>query len=128
MPPTSIKTKFFNILSIICACHLFFAGLNLPDFFYVYLKVIVFSVAILTMIKNIGISNIYVLTFGVVALVFNPIFPTYLYDKAVWVLVDIIAALLFLMEAFEVKSSMPSELATKKRKRQFKYRFRSLLR
>lgn len=117
MPPTTIKSKIFNILSIVCACHLFFAGLNLPEIFYAYLRVIVTCVALLTMVNNIGKNRIFVIAFGLVAVVFNPLFPVYLYDKAVWVLLDIITALLFLYEAYEIPEVSSTEVKTRKRKR-----------
>lgn len=125
MIPTSIKTKVFNILSIICACHLFFAGLDLPESYYTYLSVVVCSVALLTMVNNIGISKVYVIAFGVIAVIFNPIAPMDFNDKAVWVLLDIITALLFLIEAYDLKTGIPPIAETKKIKRLFRYKLKS---
>lgn len=119
MLPTTLKSKILNILSIICACHLFFAGLDLPEVFYVYLRVIVSSVALLTMIKNIGKNSIYVITFGVIAILFNPIIPMYLYNKTVWVLLDIVTALIFLLEAYNLPTITSSDMNAGKRSRLF---------
>tara|TARA_R110002051_G_scaffold299829_1_gene367057 strand:- start:70 stop:444 length:375 start_codon:yes stop_codon:yes gene_type:complete len=124
MPPITIKSKIFNILSIVCACHLFFAGLNLPEVFYEYLRVIVTCVALLTMVNNIGKNMFFVVTFGMVALIFNPIVPLYLDDKAIWVLLDIITALLFLFEAYDIHAVAPSEVKTRKRRRLFRYKLK----
>ncbi|MFT5941098.1 MAG: hypothetical protein ACI9AV_002330 [Sediminicola sp.] len=112
MPPTALKNKILNILSIICACHLFFAGLDLPEVFYVYLRVIVSSVALLTMMKNLRKNTIYVIIFGSIAIIFNPIIPIYLYNKTVWVLLDIVTALIFLLEAYDLPTIKSSAMNT----------------
>ena len=117
MTPTTFKTKLFSVLSIICACHLFFAGLNLPEAFYSYLKVIVTCVALLTMMNHIGKNRFFVVAFGLVAVVFNPIYPVYLYDRSVWVLLDIITALLFLYEAYLIPDVDSSVSSTRKKRR-----------
>ncbi len=120
MPPTTIKTKIFNILSIICACHLFFAGLELPEVFYAYLRVVVTLVALLTVVNNFGKNRFFTISFGIVALIFNPIFPLYLYDKTVWVFLDIITALLFLVEAYYIPEVKASTVKSRKRRRLFR--------
>ncbi len=124
MTPTTFKTKLFNVLSIICACHLFFAGLNLPDTYYDYLRILVTGVALLTMMNNIGKNRYFVITFGLVALVFNPLFPIYIYEKAVWVLLDIITALLFLYEAYEIPEVTSTAVKTTKRRKIRLFRFK----
>lgn len=69
--------------------------LPLPIDFYFFTRIIIFFVA--TFIALRGYSkgyNIWVL-FTAVALIFNPIFPVYLDSKPAWILLDIMAALLF---------------------------------
>ncbi len=53
---------------------------------------------IITELKN-GI-NFWVIAFGLIAVVFNPIIPVYLYDKALWAPIDIVAAILFGVKSF----------------------------
>ncbi|MFT4831521.1 MAG: hypothetical protein ACI815_001169 [Psychroserpens sp.] len=122
MTPTTIKTKIFNVLSIICACHLFFAGLDLPEVFYTYLRVFVTCVALLTVGNNIGKNNFFAITFGVIAFIFNPIFPLYQFNKTVWVLLDIITALLFLLEAYDIPGVKSAALKRRKRRGLFRYK------
>ncbi|WP_062055504.1 DUF6804 family protein [Sediminicola sp. YIK13] len=119
MTPTTFKTKLFNVLSIICACHLFFAGLELPNAYYEYLRILVTAVALLTVIKNLNKSRLYMIAFGVVAIIFNPVYPLDLYNKTFWLLLDIITALLFLVEAFDAKTVATPVEESKKRKRLF---------
>ncbi|MEB8344818.1 hypothetical protein OO010_02090 [Flavobacteriaceae bacterium KMM 6898] len=122
MQPTAIKIKIFNILSIICACLLFFAGLDLPEVFYTYLRVLVTCVALLTMVNNIGKNRFFAIAFGIVAFIFNPIFPLDLYAKTVWVLLDIITALLFLLEAYDIPGVKSAALKRRTRRRLFRYK------
>jgi len=50
--------------------------------------------------KNYSLAIIFVL----VLILFNPLFPIYLYRKSIWIPLDIITGLLFLIIAFYKKS------------------------
>ena len=41
--------------------------------------------------------NFWVIAFGIVAILFNPIIPIYIHNKQVWTVIDIIVALLILV-------------------------------
>ena len=42
--------------------------------------------------------NIWSIMFGIVAILFNPIIPVYLHDKGAWMMIDIIAMILFIIQ------------------------------
>ena len=50
--------------------------------------------------KNYALAIVFVL----VLILFNPLFPIYLYQKSIWIPLDIITGLLFLIIAFYKKS------------------------
>ena len=96
-----MSTKIFHntvrITSIICAILLFMAVLKAPREYYWLLRTVVSIGAVLVIIKNIE-TTYWVLLFLIVAILFNPIFPIYLYKKVLWMPLDIITGLLFLIE------------------------------
>ncbi len=96
-----MRTKTFRntvqITSILCSILLFVAVLSAPREYYWLLRTIVSIGAVLVIIKNIT-TPYWVLLFLVVAVLFNPIFPIYLYKKMLWIPLDIISGLLFLIE------------------------------
>ena len=49
--------------------------------------------------------NFWRVAFGLIAIVFNPIIPVYLHDKAIWMPIDIIAAILFTIKLSILKST-----------------------
>ena len=42
--------------------------------------------------------NIWSIIYGGMAILFNPLFPVYLHDKGAWVMIDIIAIILFIIQ------------------------------
>jgi hypothetical protein len=47
-----------------------------------------------------GEINAWIVFFGLIAIIFNPLFPIYLGNKSSWMLLDIATALAFLIKAF----------------------------
>ncbi|MGL5959627.1 MAG: DUF6804 family protein [Bacteroidales bacterium] len=43
------------------------------------------------------------MAFGVMAILFNPLMPFYFNDKSVWIPIDIISAIIFLIKSFTLK-------------------------
>ena len=81
-------------LLIIAAAMLLIATLPLPIEFYTLLRIVVFGVAAYSAYcffdnKNSQAGLILVL----IAIVWNPLIPIYLYDKFIWILLDISAAI-----------------------------------
>ena len=93
-------------LLLICSCLLLIGLMNLPIGFYTVLRIVVTIGSIAVVVKEFenGI-NFWVITFGMTAIIFNPIIPVYLHDKVVWMPVDLLCAIMFLIKAFQSKQS-----------------------
>ena len=84
---------------------LFLAVLSVGSGFYTVLRFWVFFAALYVAYVNYQKSNEingWVIAFGVTALIFNPFIPVYLYDKFTWIIIDIAAACLFLINVKKV--------------------------
>lgn len=114
-------TKTINItqksVSIICALLLFAAVFSWPIEYYTLLRLAVFIGAIFTMIFNYKLVFVLV-TFCFIAILFNPVFPMYLYIKLYWIPLDILAGIMFLLIGFfEINTQRENEESTLKDKR-----------
>lgn len=89
---------------LVCSGLLLLAMASLPIGFYTLLRIVVTIGAVAAVISEIdkGI-NFWVVIFGIIAIVFNPLIPVYLGDKDVWMPIDLIAAVLFGIKAFTFK-------------------------
>ena len=67
---------------------LFVAVLPLPMGYYDLLRIIVSIGAVLNILGGRSI-------FIPVLIIFNPIIPVYLYDKAIWTIIDIVSGMIF---------------------------------
>lgn len=86
-----------RITSVCCALLLFIAVFHAPREYYWLLRTVVSIGALFVIIQN--ISNTYwVVVFAIILILFNPIFPIYLYKKLLWIPIDIIVGILFLIE------------------------------
>ncbi|GGH13467.1 DUF6804 family protein [Pedobacter zeae] len=98
----------------ICAIACFIAILRLPIAYYTFLRAIV-SLGAIVLIYNFFKQKNYSLTvvFMVVLLLFNPILPVYLHRKSIWIPLDVITGLLFLIISYyEKKEPVKEEKAT----------------
>lgn len=48
--------------------------------------------------------NTWSIMFGIVAIIFNPVIPVYLHDKGVWMMIDIITMILFIIQIAKTRS------------------------
>ena len=87
-----------RIFSILCAGLLLLAVFNLPIGYFEMLRIVIFLGAIFIVIENLKITH-WLLIFILITILFNPIFPIYFYDKKIWIPIDVVCALLFLVEA-----------------------------
>ncbi len=104
------EVKTFNslimkVFLVICALCCFVAILKLPIEYYTFLRTIVSLGALLliyvwTKQKNYALTVVFV----IILILFNPLFPVYLHRKSIWIPLDIITGLLFLIFAFYKKS------------------------
>jgi len=91
-------------LFILCALLSSIAVFDLPNIYYTFLRILVSIgsiAALVTEMKN--DVNLWGITFIVIALLFNPLIPIYLYKKQLWIPIDLFAALLFLIYGFKNK-------------------------
>jgi uncharacterized membrane protein len=97
------KQKLFimKIIFIFCAACCFLAILKFPIGYYTFLRILV-SVGALLAIYNFQKIKVYgwVVIFAIILVLFNPLFPIYLYRKIIWMPLDILTALLFLLVFF----------------------------
>ena len=114
-----MSTKFFAnfvcVTSVFCALLLFIAVLKAPREYYWLLRTVIFIGALLVIIKN---SNhlYWGLLFGLVTILFNPIYPIYLYKKMYWVPLDILTGMLFLIEVIINRPKKVKPVPTTKKK------------
>ena len=84
-----------NNLNKIVPGLLLIALLPLPYFYYQLLRIVVTVVASIYAYKFYEDNQMpKVIIFGIIALIWNPIFPIYM-DKSVWMILDIVGATVF---------------------------------
>ncbi|MBW6534572.1 MAG: hypothetical protein K0B11_06160 [Mariniphaga sp.] len=88
-------------LLLICSGFLLFGLIDLPIGYYTFLRIIVTIGAITVVVTEFenGI-NFWVISFGILAILFNPLIPVHLNDKEIWMPIDLIAAALFGIKSF----------------------------
>lgn len=97
-------------LFIFCALCCFLGIFRLPIEYYTFLRMIISLGAILAIYNFFKIKNYYWLVIFVgVLLLFNPVFPIYLYRKSIWIPIDIVVGILFLLLAFFQKKEEKNE-------------------
>src|SRR5437868_5763411 len=93
-----------KVLLIVCAAFLFLSLTNLPIGFYTFLRILVTIGSITIMVTEFeGGINIWIILFGIIAILFNPLFPVYLHNKSTWMPLDILCGTLFLVKSFLIK-------------------------
>ena len=66
-----------------------------PYGYYIFLRWVIFGSSIFVVYRLSKISfNYWVLAFGIITFLFNPIFPIYL-NKFSWVVIDLVSAFMF---------------------------------
>ena len=98
-------TKMKTLL-LICTGLLFIGLFDLPIGYYTLLRIVVTigSVAVVVSEFENGF-NFWVITFGLIAILFNPLIPIYLNDKSAWMPIDIIAGILFIIKSLTIKTN-----------------------
>lgn len=92
-------------LFILCAAILFIAIFDLPNTYYTFLRILITVGAILAISLEIKKDvNPWGISFIIIALFFNPLIPVYLYKKNIWMPIDILTGLFFLLYAFKDKT------------------------
>lgn len=105
-------------LLILCATACFLAIYKLPIEYYTFLRTLV-SIGALIIIYNGIIARQYYLSviFTAVLMLFNPVFPVFLYRKSFWIPIDTITGILFFLIAFadKIKAVEKQEEITEER-------------
>lgn len=84
------------------AAVLLLALLSLPIGYYTFLRIAVTIASVIIISKELKVGiNLWLVVFGITAVIFNPIIPIYLYQKSLWMPIDIVAAILFLSYSFK---------------------------
>jgi hypothetical protein len=93
-----------------CAICCFVGIFKLPIEYYAFLRILV-SVGALIVIYNAFVfkTQYWSTIFIIILILFNPVFPIYLYRKNIWVPIDIITGILFLLIGFVEKLDFKKE-------------------
>lgn len=93
-----------KMLLLICAALLLIGVADLPIGYYTLLRIVVTIGAVAVVITEFENGlNFWVITFGLIALLFNPLIPIYLNDKSAWMPIDIIGGIIFVIKSFTIK-------------------------
>lgn len=88
----------------LCAICCFVAIFRLPIEYYTILRILVSIGALLVLYNAVRFKQYYFsIIFLFILILFNPVFPIYLYRKSIWIPMDIITGILFLLIAFVEK-------------------------
>lgn len=90
--------------SSICACMLCAAIFKLPLPYYDFLRVVVSIGAVFSVVRSSTQKEyLWAAIFLIIAILFNPFIPIYLYQKFKWIWIDLLVALLFLKDFHQPK-------------------------
>jgi hypothetical protein len=85
-----------------CCIALFLALAPLPSFYYRILRFLV-TIAALLVAKHEWEKEyavgIWLIIFVAIAVLFNPVLPVYLYNRSLWISIDILCGLIFMVKA-----------------------------
>lgn len=84
-----------------CALCCFIGIFRLPIEYYTFLRILISIGALLVLYNTLSFKQHYFsIIFFVILILFNPIFPIYFYRKGIWIPLDLITGILFLLINF----------------------------
>ncbi|MNU12779.1 DUF6804 family protein [Chryseobacterium sp. M5] len=84
-----------------CAICCFVGIFRLPIEYYTFLRILVSVGALIVLYNTLSFKQYYFsIIFLIILILFNPVFPIYLYRKNVWIPIDTITGILFLLINF----------------------------
>ena len=87
-----------KIIYLLCAILALIACFNMPMGYYTFLRIALTLGALMVLYSEVQKDvNLLGISFIAIAILFNPIFPVYLYQKSLWIAIDIVTAILFLV-------------------------------
>lgn len=105
-----MKNRLFIILSFVAAGVLAIGCFHLPIGYYTFLRIVVFAVAIVELFVAYKSDCVYgTIINGVLAALFNPFIPVYLHNKTVWIILDFVSAIWFLVQGIKLFKSYQKE-------------------
>ena len=96
------------VIFLIPAALLLLALVDMPSGYYVLMRIIVCLASAIVAYgsyKRGGSLNGSAILFGLMAILFNPIIPVYLYDREIWMPIDIIGSIVFVVKGFVFKNT-----------------------
>lgn len=105
-----MNNRLFTILSFVAAGVLAIGCLHLPIGYYTFLRIVVFAVAIVELFVAHKSDCVYgMIINGIIAVLFNPFIPVYLHNKNVWIILDLVSAVWFLVQGIKLFKSYQKE-------------------
>ncbi|PXW14504.1 MULTISPECIES: DUF6804 family protein [Chryseobacterium] len=93
-----------------CALCCFIGIFRLPIEYYTFLRILISIGALLVLYNTLSSKQHYFsIIFLVIFILFNPVFPIYLYRKNIWIPIDIITGILFLLISFIERKEQKKE-------------------
>ena len=75
--------------------------------YYTLLRIVVTITSIVILIREFENDiNLWVIIFGIVAVLFNPLIPIYLLDKSIWSPIDLVIGCLFTIKIFTINKAI----------------------
>lgn len=97
-----MQTDILRFVLLTNAIILFIAILQMPGGYYDFLRIAVTVGALLAIISEFKNGfNGWIVAFAILAVLFNPIEPIYLYKKSAWFLIDLLGGLTFLLRGLK---------------------------
>ena len=91
-------------LLLICAGLLFIGLIDMPMGYYTLLRIVVSICSVAIVVTELANGlNFWVIAFGLITILFNPLIPIYLNDKSAWMPIDIIAGIIFVIKSLTLK-------------------------
>jgi hypothetical protein len=85
---------------LICAGLLLLALTDLPIGYYTFLRIVVTISAIVVLVQeHKNRISFWIISFGIIVILFNPIIPIYLNNKSIWLSIDILVAIIFIVKS-----------------------------
>ncbi|WP_312991274.1 DUF6804 family protein [Chryseobacterium flavum] len=96
-----------------CALCCFIGIFKLPIEYYTFLRILVSIGALLVLYNTLSSKQHYFsIIFLVILILFNPVFPIYLYRKNIWIPLDTVTGVLFLLINFAERKEQKKEEET----------------
>lgn len=93
-----------------CALCCFIGIFRLPIEYYTFLRILISIGALLVLYNTLSFKQHYFsIIFLIILILFNPVFPIYMYRKSIWIPIDTITGILFLLINFIERKEQKKE-------------------